>query len=149
MRKSHTIALRTAAFLWIIWGLVHVLAAFLIIPTDPGTAIGNIADAVDKTTLLGDYPEPLSGILSQHGWNLGWIGVTTIIGAILIWHHNMTAIWVTSLIGGMADIGYFVFIDLPGFANFLPGTMMTIFSALAILLGGWVWLSNRTKNTAS
>ena len=67
---SRTHALRAAAILWVVWGAVHVLAAFLIIPVDPATAIGNIADAVDPATLAGDYPAALSGILSQHGWNL-------------------------------------------------------------------------------
>jgi len=143
MKANQKIALKAAAILWVIWGAVHVLAAFLIVPVDPQTAIGNIADAVDKTTLVGDYPEPLSGILSQHGWNLGWFGVTTMIGAVFIWRENMTAIWVTALVGGMADIGYFVFIDLPGYANFVPGTLMTIVSGSAILLSGWVWIANR------
>lgn len=143
MSSAASISLRIAAALWIIWGAVHVLAAFMIIPFEPETAIGNIADAVDKATLAGSYPAALSGILSQHGWNLGWIGATTIIGGLLIWRGNMTAIWVSALVGGMADLGYFVFLDLPGYVNFLPGTLMTIVSASAIGLSGWVWLRNR------
>ena len=55
----------------------------------------------------------------------------------------MTAIWVTALVGGMADIGYFVFLDRPGFVNVIPGTLMTVFSATAIVLSGWVWFSHR------
>ncbi|WP_299478847.1 hypothetical protein [uncultured Roseibium sp.] len=149
MKTEHKIALKVASILWVIWGLVHVLAALLIIPVDPQTAIGNIADAVDKATLVGEYPEPLSGILSQHGWNLGWFGVTTIVGAVFIWRGNMTAIWVTGLVGGLADVGYFVFIDLPGYANFIPGTLMTLVSGSAVILSFWVWLANRASRSLS
>lgn len=39
---------------------------------------------------------------------------------------------IAALVGGLADVGYFIFMDLGGFVNFLPGTLMTIFSALAI-----------------
>lgn len=143
MTKAQRAALKGAAILWVIWGAVHVLAAVLIIPVDPQTAIGNIADAVDPATLVADYPDALSGILSQHGWNLGWIGATTIVGAVFIWRGSMTAIWVTALVGGMADVGYFLFVDLPGYANFVPGTLMTIISATAIVLSFSVWFTNR------
>ena len=136
--------LKVAAVLWVIWGIVHVMAGVLIIPVDAQTAIGNIADAVDKSTLAADYPPALSAILSQHGWNLGWIGATTIVGGLFIWRANLTAIWVTALVGGMADIGYFVFIDLPGYANFVPGTVMTIVSATAIVISFWVWSAQHT-----
>lgn len=58
----------------------------------------------------------------------------------------MTAVWVTALIGGLADIGYFLFVDLGGFVNFVPGTVMTLISAAAIVLSGWVWISCRKAN---
>lgn len=67
------------------------------------------------------------------------------IGAVLIWRHNMTAIWVTGMVGGFANIGYFLFLDIPGFVNFVPGTIMTIVSASAIILSFWVWFSERHK----
>jgi hypothetical protein len=66
-----------------------------------------------------------------------------VIGAVLIWRKNQIAIWVTALVGGMADIGYFVFVDLPGDANFVPGTVMTIFSTTAIVLTAWIWFTPR------
>ncbi|MEM9740653.1 MAG: hypothetical protein AAF829_12375 [Pseudomonadota bacterium] len=47
------------------------------------------------------------------------------------------------MIGGLLDFGYFVFVDLPGFVNFVPGTVMTLVSSAAILLSVWVWLTNR------
>ena len=56
---------------------------------------------------------------------------------------GITAAWVAALTGGMADIGYFVFMDLGGYVNFMPGGLMTYVSASAILLSGWVWFQTR------
>ncbi|MEO0465320.1 MAG: hypothetical protein AAF216_02160, partial [Pseudomonadota bacterium] len=63
--------------------------------------------------------------------------------AVFIWRKNLTAIWVTGMVGGLLDVGYLVFVDVPGFVNFVPGTVMTIVSASAIILSFWVWLTNR------
>ena len=46
-------------------------------------------------------------------------------------------------------MGYFLFIDLGGFVNFVPGTVMTLISASAILLSLWVWAANRTPADAT
>ena len=78
--------------------------------------------------------------------NLGWFGVATFIGAIFIWRQNITAIWVTGMVGGLADLGYLFFVDLPGYVNFVPGTVMTIVSGTAIALSFWVWFSTRQSN---
>ncbi|MEM7024730.1 MAG: hypothetical protein AAF637_19445 [Pseudomonadota bacterium] len=147
MTNAHRTTLKVAAALWVIWGLVHILAAVLIVPAEPQTAIRSILDGVDPARLAAQYPAELSGILSQHGWNLGWFGIATIVGAVFIWRGNLTAVWVTGLIGGLADLGYFLFIDLPGYANFIPGTLMTFVSGSAIVLSFWVWLSDRSATT--
>jgi len=143
MTNTHSLALKAAAVLWVIWGLVHALAAGMIIPADPQAAVTAILDGVDPARLAADYPTELSGVLSQHGWNLGWFGVAAIVGGVCIWRASTTAIWVTALIGGLADVGYFVFVDLPGYNLFLPGTLMTFVSAAAIVLSFWVWWSRR------
>jgi hypothetical protein len=49
-----------------------------------------------------------------------------------------------ALVGGLADAGYFLFLDLGGFVHFVPGSVMTIFSGSAILLSFWsVWSARR------
>ena len=45
------------------------------------------------------------------------------------------------MVGGLADLGYLLFVDLPGYVNFFPGTVMTFVSGSAILLSLWVWFS--------
>ncbi|MEM7241699.1 MAG: hypothetical protein AAF429_05895 [Pseudomonadota bacterium] len=147
MTHSQIMALKGAAILWIIWGLVHTLAGVMILTGDAVGGFQAIADAVDPQALEADYHAAVGGVLNQHGWNLGWFGIVTIIGAILIWRQNVTAIWVTGMIGGLADIGYLLFVDFPGYVNFVPGTVMTTISASAVLLSFYVWLSVRRQNS--
>lgn len=141
--NMQSLALKIAAFLWVIWGLVHAFAGVVVLSSDAAGGFQAIADAVAPELLDMDYPAAVGGILNQHGWNLGWFGIATIIGAYFIWRGNMTAIWVTGMIGGLADLGYLFFVDFPGYVNFFPGTIMTFVSGTAILLSFWVWWSTR------
>ena len=147
MTAMHRTALKVSAVLWIIWGLVHILAGLIVIPADASGGFQAIADAVDPALLQYDYAPAVGGILNQHGWNLLWGGVVTVIGAVVIWQVNLTAIWVTAMVGGLLDLGYLVFVDLPGFVRFFPGTLMTIVSASAIVLSFWAWWSLRRRPT--
>lgn len=148
MTNTQTNALRTAAVLWVIWGLVHMLAGGMTILQAPSQGFAAIADAVEPTLLVAEYHPAVGGLLNQHGFNLLWIGLATVVGAVFIWRANMTAVWVTAMVGGLADVGYFIFVDLPGYVNFFPGTLMTLVSASAIVLSFWVWMPNRDATTA-
>ena len=143
MTQAQSTALKISTVLWVIWGAVHAFAGAVILMSDAAGGISAIANAVDPALLSADYHPAAGGILNQHGWNLLWFGAVTLIGGVMIWRGSMTAIWVTGMVGGLADIGYLVFVDFPGYVNFFPGTVMTIISGLAILLSFWVWLSNR------
>ncbi|MEN1728619.1 MAG: hypothetical protein AAGJ52_09265 [Pseudomonadota bacterium] len=139
MTKPQSNALRLATLLWIVWGLVHILAGIIILSSDASAGFAAVADAVDSAALAADYHPAVGGILKQHGFNLLWIGTVTFIGAFFIWRGQATAIWVTALVGGLADVGYLLFVDLPGYVRFFPGTLMTIVSASAIVLSFWAW----------
>ena len=136
-------ALKISAILWIVWGLVHTLAGVIVLSSDATGGFQAIADGVDPTALESNYHAAVGGILNQHGWNLGWFGIATLIGAVFVWRQNFTAIWVTGMVGGLADLGYLMFVDIPGYVNFMPGTVMTIVSGTAIVLSFWVWLTER------
>jgi len=92
---------------------------------------------------VGLYHEAASALINQHGFNLAWIGLTTLVAAVFIWRKSLLAAFIAGLVGGLADVGYFIFMDLGGFVHFMPGTVMMIFSASAILLSLWVWISSR------
>ena len=143
MSNSSLTLLKISAVLWVVWGLVHILAGVIVLSSDAQGGFQAVLDAVDPAMLVGEYHAAVGGILNQHGWNLAWFGAATVIGAAFIWRANMTAIWVTAMVGGFADLGYFVFLDLPGYVNFLPGTVMTLVSGSAIVLSFIVWVPNR------
>ena len=125
--------LRLAAGLWVVWGLVHMFAGIVTMARDTPEAVGGIADAVDESVLDIAYPDAAGAIINQHGFNLLWIGAVTLVCAWFIWRRSLQAVFLAALVGGLADVGYFVFLDLGEHVNFVPGTVMTIFSATAII----------------
>ena len=141
MRKVDINLLRVASVLWIVWGTFHVFIGMFLLSTDTVSAIQGIANNVEPSALEGDYPSALKALLNQHAWNITWFGLATTIGGVFIWKRNLTAIWVTALIGGLADLGYFIFIDLGGLSTFVPGTVFTIISGLAIACSFKAWLA--------
>lgn len=144
MTQTHSLALKVAAGLWVIWGLVHMFAGVVTIARPAPDSIAGIADAVDPAVFNATYHAATDAVINQHGWNLLWIGLTTLVAAVFIWRQkSLLAAFIAGLVGGLADVGYFIFMDLGGFVHFFPGTVMTIFSASAILLSFWVWMSGR------
>jgi len=143
----HTLLLRISSVLWFIWGAVHVLAGIMTmrgpVSGNISAAVAGIADGVEPASLQMDYPAAAGAILGQHGFNLFWIGMVTLICAFYIWRKQTQAIFLAALTGGLADVGYFLFLDLGGFVKFVPGTVMTIFSATAILLSLYAYFTNR------
>ena len=136
--NSLTTFFRISSILWILWGAVHILAGVMtmkgVLTDDITAAIAGIADKVDPSELQRNYPKAAGAIIGQHGFNLLWIGLVTFVSAFYIWKGNRNAIFLAALTGGLADLGYFLFLDLGGYVNFIPGTLMTVVSSLAILL---------------
>lgn len=136
--KRIDILFKASAILWIVWGLVHILAGVMtmkgILSDDISSSVSGIADAVDPNSIQMDYHEAAGAVIGQHGFNLLWIGAVTLISALFVWKGNKNAIFLAAITGGLADLGYFIFMDLGGFVNFMPGTAMTIVSATAIIL---------------
>ena len=140
------ILFRTVSILWIIWGLVHILAGVLTISQDAPASIASIADAVNPAAFHSTYDAATNALINQHGFNLLWIGLTTTIAAFFVWQNSLVAALVAGFVGGLADIGYFIFMDLGGFVHFVPGTVMTIVSASAISISIWLWLNTTNTN---
>lgn len=126
--------LRVAAVLWVLWGLVHVLAGVMTMSQETPAAVAGIADAVDAAALAPRYHDAVGAVIHQHGWNLAWIGLTTIACAVAMWRGKRWGVFVAALCGGLADVGYFLFLDLGGYVHFVPGTVMTLVSGSAIAL---------------
>jgi hypothetical protein len=146
-----SVLFKTSAVLWIVWGLVHILAGVLtmkgILTNDISSSVAGIADAIDPANVHMNYPEAAGALIGQHGFNLFWIGIVTFVSAFYIWRGNKNAVFLAAITGGLADLGYFLFMDLGGFVNFVPGTVMTIFSLAAIILSMTAYFKNKPVNS--
>ncbi|MEO1493157.1 MAG: hypothetical protein AAFV19_13465 [Pseudomonadota bacterium] len=150
MTSNQSLLLKIAAVLWIVWGLVHMVAGVMTISQDAAGAIAGIADAVDPSLIATDFHPAVAAVLNQHGFNLLWIGAFTVVGGVFIWRRSETAIFMTAIVGWVTDIGYFVFMDLGGFVNFAPGTIMTIVSSAAVVLSLWAYfIGARSKQSSA
>ena len=129
---------KTSSILWVIWGIVHIFfGAFtvnLVLNKDTSRVVSEIANAVSPELLTMDYPAAANALLGQHGWNLIWFGVVTLIAGFYVWKGNRNAIFLAAIVGGFADLGYFLFMDLGGYVTFFPGTLMTIIALAAVSL---------------
>jgi hypothetical protein len=132
--STRTLLLKIIAGLWVVWGLVHLFAGIMTISQDTPNAVAGIADAVDPALLAGTYHDAVGAVINQHGFNLGWIGIFTMVGGVYIWRGSVTSLFFTAIVGGLTDVGYFIFMDLGGFVHFVPGTVMTLISGAAIVL---------------
>ena len=141
--------LKISAVLWIIWGLVHILAGVLTmkgaLTNDMSSALMGIADGTASELIKMEYSQTATAVLGQHGFNLLWVGLATFISAFFISKGNKNAIFLAAICGGLADLGYFLFLDLGGFVKFIPGTLMTLFSSLAIILSFYSYFKTRNK----
>ena len=147
MTSNHHLLLKLSAVLWAIWGLVHMFAGIMTISRETAGAVAGIADAVDPALIAGDFHPAVGAVVNQHGFNLLWIGAFTVIGGVFIWRQSITAIFMTAIVGWVTDVGYFIFMDLGGYVNFMPGGLMTYISASAILLSGWVWFKEKPEGS--
>jgi len=136
--KNKNILFKISAVLSLIWGVVHMIAGgitmYFILSGDISSSISGIADATDPESAIMDYPAAAGALIGQHGFNLFWIGIVTTICSFFVWKGNKNSVILAAIVGGLADLGYFLFMDLGGFVHFMPGTLMTIFSGSAILL---------------
>ena len=141
---------KTSSIFWIIWGVVHmffgVFILYLVSIGDTSRIISEIANNVSPEFLTMEYPAAANALFGQHGWNLLWFGVVTTIAAFYVWQGNKNAIFLAALVGGLADLGYFMFMDLGGYVKFFPGKLMTIIALAAILSSFYAYYKTQKTN---
>lgn len=99
-----------AAF-YVIWGLLHIKAAFdgflLAASLDPGL---------------------VQGKLNQGAWDLLFIALASILIAIILnWKNNIWGYWLNLVLVSVADIGFIIFVLIPGYVSFFPGILGPVF----------------------
>jgi hypothetical protein len=92
------LAARIGAGFYVLWGLLHLYAAWLSFTLGAG-----IEDAFVVSKL------------QQNGWNLGFIALASIVIAVwLNWRNDRLGFWINALMVSITDLGFVVLILLPG-----------------------------------
>ena len=125
------IMFKTSAILWGIWGIVHLLAGISMI-----SALQNGVDGLPESVLVNmmgsEMPVHALETLMEHNWNNAWFGLVVVIGAFFVWKGNRNGIFLSAIVGGLAHLGFFIFVILP-----YPdpiGIIMSFVAAAAIAL---------------
>ncbi|HSM71843.1 MAG TPA: hypothetical protein VK851_09880 [Anaerolineales bacterium] len=108
---------RLGAVSYIIWGLLHILAAF------------------QETTLAGSIePGLVPAKLNQGAWDLLFFALFAIGVAIKYnWRNDLLGYWLNLIVVSAADIGFVVFVLLPGHVALFPGILGPIFWVAGLL----------------
>ena len=115
---------KVGAAAYVMWGILHIQAARLVF-------------------LLGDSLEPgmVQGRIYQDAFNLLFFAIFGIAVAVwLNWRNSRLGYWLNLVVISAADIGFIVYVLLPGYVPLVPGglgpllwVVAIIFSTLGIL----------------
>ena len=109
---------KIGAGLYVIWGLLHVEAA-------------REAFAQGMTLSAG----AVQGKIYQDAWNLLFFALFSIVVAARYnWKNSNTGYWLNLVVVSAADIGFLVFILIPGNVAFFPGILGPVFWIAAAIV---------------
>jgi hypothetical protein len=97
--------------LYVIWGLLHIVAAV-------------------QEFMLGVTLEfgLVQGKINQGAWELLFIALTAIIIAVIYnWRNSRMGYWINLLMVSITDIGFVIFVFLPGYVSFATGILGPVF----------------------
>jgi hypothetical protein len=97
--------------LYFIWGLLHIVAAVQEFQLGASLEFGLV-----------------QGKINQGAWELLFIALTSIAIAIIYnWKNSRLGYWLNLLMVSIADIGFIIFVFLPGHVSFLTGILGPVF----------------------
>ena len=107
---------RTGSILYFIWGVLHIVAAF-------------------KVYTLGQSlePEMVQGRIFQGAWNLLFFALFGMVIAVKYnWHNSKLGYWLNLVVVSAGDIGFIIFILIPGYLPLVPGALGPLLWLLAL-----------------
>jgi len=122
-----------ASFLWLLWGVFHVMGGFSLM-TALSSGDNSIPEIVQMEMMGDETPFYLIQTLKEHAFNNIWFGLVVTIGAIFGFRQKNNAIYLCTIVGGLAHLGFTFFLVLPGKAP-LMGVVFSFLVAIAVILG--------------
>ena len=108
---------RLGAVTYVLWGLLHIQAARLVF-------------------MLGSSLEPgmLQGRIYQDAFNLLFFALFAIAVAVkLNWNNSRLGYWLNLVVVSAADIGFIVYLIVPGYVPLVPGGLGPLLWLLAVI----------------
>lgn len=116
-RTSNLLA-KAGAAAYFIWALLHFQAAWSVYELGQ-----DMADGMEKGRVL------------QDSWNLMWFSILAIIAAIgFNWHNDVRGWWMNFVVVSVADVGFILFVLMPGYVPMWPGLAGPVFWVLGLVL---------------
>jgi hypothetical protein len=119
---------RIGAVMYLIWGVLHVNAAL-------------------KVYQLGETLDPgmVQGRLFQGAWNLLFFAVVAmVVAAWLNRRNSRLGYWINLAAVTVTDIGFIVFILVPGYLSLWPGVLGPVFWVLGLVFATIGFLKGET-----
>ena len=108
---------KLGAVTYVLWGLLHIQAARLVY-------------------MLGNSLEPgmVQGRVFQDAFNLLFFALFGIAVAVMLnWKNSRPGYWLNLVVVSAADIGFIVYVLMPGYAPLVPGGLGPLFWILAVI----------------
>ena len=113
-----TILAKAGAVVYVIWGLLHLLAAWSVY------ALGR------------SMPSGMaSARVQQDAWNLLWFSILAILAAVTLnWRNDARGWWINLAVISIADLGFIFFVLVPGYGPLWPSLLGPIFWIAGLIL---------------
>ena len=124
------ILFRITSILWGLWGFVHLLGGLTMLFVLKG-GLESVPESVDVKNLP---PLHIVPTLMEHNFNNLWFGLTILIASFFVWKVNRNAVLFCSIVGGLAHLGFAIFIVFQGHSD-LVGVVLSFVVLAAIVFG--------------
>jgi hypothetical protein len=107
---------KAGAISYILWGLLHI-------------------EAARRLYMLGQSLDPgmLQGRIFQGAWNLLFFALFGIVVAVVWnWRNSRSGYWMNLVVVSAGDIGFILFLLMPGYIPLMPGGLGPLLWLLAL-----------------
>lgn len=99
------LAARIGAIFYVIWGIVHINAAYGLLELGQSLSAGMVQARI-----------------YQDAWNILFGALAVIvIGVTMNWRNSRTGFWINLTLVSLLDIAFILFVIVPGYAPLWPG----------------------------
>ncbi|MDA0734063.1 MAG: hypothetical protein O2909_10760 [Chloroflexi bacterium] len=132
-------AYKIGAIFYALWGILHIVGGAVILAADATTQVAMFGSATANTEAIQDPGPIVHAALSFHAYNLMWMGLLSLVIAVVLnWKNSPTGYWINLVITGAADIGLIVFLLAPrhmAILDGIPGPTLWVLAAVFSTIG--------------